>query len=82
MSLDVYDVVRVITPIPSERVDASVSKVNGIHVGDLGTVLMVLAESPAHAVYLVECVDPDGHTRWLATLFAEEIERVPTVGAT
>ncbi|KRA53909.1 hypothetical protein ASD77_04515 [Pseudoxanthomonas sp. Root65] len=82
MTLNMYDIVRVIAPIPSERVDASASRAKDVRVGDMGAIVMALAASEARTAYEVECVDPDGHTRWLATLFADEIERVAPVGAT
>ncbi|WAC62684.1 DUF4926 domain-containing protein [Pseudoxanthomonas sp. SL93] len=82
MILEIYDVVRVIAPISSVRVDASVPRVKDVLVGDVGTSVMVLAAPGARTSYEVECVDPDGHTRWLAALFADEVARVSTVGAT
>ena len=82
MTLEVYDVVRVIAQISSDRIDAGVSGARDIRVGDLGAIVMVLTAPGTRTAYEIECVDHDGHTRWLATLFAEEIERVSSVGAT
>lgn len=81
MTWNLYDVVRLIAAIPSERIDAG-QYANDVRVGDLGTIVMVLTAPDTRAAYEVECVGPDGHTRWLATLFADEIERVSPAGAT
>lgn len=82
MALEVYDVVRVVASIASERIGERLSDAKDVCIGDLGTILMVLPAPGVPTAYEVECVDPDGHTRWLATLFADEIERVSPVGAT
>ena len=82
MTLEVYDVVRVIAPASSERINAGVAEAKDVRVGDLGTIVMVLTAPGARTAYEVECIRPDGHTRWLATLFADEIERVTTEGST
>jgi hypothetical protein len=82
MALDVYDVVRVIARISSDRIDAGVSGAKGIRIGDVGTIVMVLTAPGTRTAYEIESVDHDGSTRWLATLFADEIERISPVGAT
>lgn len=82
MAWDVYDVIRVIAQIPADRIDAGMSGAKDIRVGDMGTIVMVLTAPGMRTAYEIESVDHDGSTRWLATLFADEIERVSPVGAT
>lgn len=82
MTWNLYDVVRLIAAIPPERINVGQFDANDVRVGDLGTIVMVLTSPDARTAYEVECVAPDGGTRWLATLFADEIERVSSVGAT
>ena len=53
-----YDVVEVI---------ATPSDVPGVAVGDLGTVLTVHEENGAVVAYEVECVLPDGRSKWVGT---------------
>lgn len=82
MTWNLYDVVRLIAAIPSGRINACLSETKDVCIGDLGTIVMVLTSPDTRTTYEVECVGPDGYTRWLATLFADEIERVSSVGAT
>jgi len=82
MALEVYDVVRVVASMTSERIDLPLSQAKDVCIGDLGTIVMVLTAPDTRTAYEVECVGPDGRTRWLATLFQDEIERVSPVGAT
>ncbi|MGO4223669.1 hypothetical protein AB4Y64_17680 [Lysobacter sp. TAF61] len=77
MNITEYDVVRVISDIPAERVDKSVGQCLP-RVGDLGAVILAHATEPQQEpAFVVECVGSDGHTIWLADIFARELERVP-----
>ena len=79
MNISQYDVVRVIAEIPTDRVDTTASEGRMPHVGDLGAVVTVLAPVPhREPAFVVECVGPDGHTVWLADIFASELERAPS----
>lgn len=42
--------------------------------GDVGTVVMAAAKGDASATVMVECVDADGMTLWLAAFAADELE--------
>lgn len=77
MNTSEYDLVRVIADIPADRVDAHFGLGRAPRIGDLGSVVMAYPASPHHEpAFSVECVCPDGHTLWLAELFASELERV------
>ena len=58
-----YDVVKVI----------SSSKGGNIKKDDIGTVVMILGEKDNRA-YEVECVLPDGSTKWIDTFKRDEIK--------
>ncbi|GAB3358446.1 hypothetical protein GCM10027430_29000 [Lysobacter tyrosinilyticus] len=78
MSISEYDVVRVIAQIPAGRVDTTASQGRMPQIGDLGAVVMVHPSVPHQELaFVVECVGPDGHTVWLADIFASELERAP-----
>lgn len=77
MTIAEHEVVRITAEIPADRVarDASAGRVPRI--GDVGAIVL------AHGVgthrepcFVVECVDPNGLTLWLADVFASELERV------
>jgi len=75
MNISEYDVVRVIAEIPEDRIDRGISK-RPPKIGDVGTVVLAHATQPRReAAFAVECVEPDGHTIWLADIFASELER-------
>ena len=77
MSISEYELVRLIADIPAERVDRDASQ-KLPQIGDLGAVVLVHAtQPPQEAAYVVEAVAPDGHTIWLADIFASELERTP-----
>ena len=44
-------------------------------VGDRGTIVEVFGPA-GEATYLVECVEPDGGTAWVAELAREELEAI------
>ena len=78
MNISEYDVVRVIAEITAGRVDTTASQGRMPQVGDLGAVVMVHASlHQQELAFVVECVGPDGHTVWLADIFASELERAP-----
>jgi len=77
LNISEYDVVRVIATIPPDRVDRSVSDDRVPQIGDIGAVVFVLATASSRGpAYIVECIGSDGHTLWLADMFASELERV------
>ena len=77
MDISEYDVVRVIATIPPERVDRSASDDRAPQIGDIATVVFVLATKSVHGpAFIVECVGSDGYTLWQADMFASELERV------
>lgn len=77
MPISKYEVVRVIANIPTDRIDHGASK-RPPQIGDLGAVVRAHAAQPGHsATFVVECVDSDGCTIWLADVFASELERAP-----
>lgn len=45
-------------------------------IGDIATVVMMLRTQPGRDGYLLECVDDDGRTVWLATFPREALEPV------
>lgn len=45
-------------------------------IGDIATVVMMLRTQPGHDSYLLECVDNDGRTVWLATFPSDALEPV------
>ena len=77
MRISEYDVVRVIADIPAGRINRSASQ-RSPRIGDLGAVVLVhTIQLDQEAAFAVECVGPDGHTIWLADIFASELERAP-----
>lgn len=83
MRISEHDVVRLIADIPEERVDRGASQRHP-QIGDVGAVVLVHTTQPQQeAAYAVECVGPDGHTIWLADIFASELKlaQVGSVGA-
>ena len=75
MAFQELEVVRVVASVPHGRADRSLEAAQHPQPGDVGAVVMVhrvsAGEEPA---YTVECVDPTGHTRWLADLLESELE--------
>ena len=72
--MEEYDLVRVSNLLKSERyVDGSEGVVRQPEVGDEGTVVHV--HSPGRA-YIVECVDSQGLTIWLADFVSAELEEL------
>ena len=67
-----FDVVRVrVLRVASRHVDGSAGAIRAPQVGDVGTIVHVLAPDR----FVVESVRDDGSTAWLADFDAEELER-------
>jgi len=71
------DVVRVASlKTPTREVTGSRGASRHPIIGDIGTIVHALG--PAH--FIVECVDADGHTVWLADFELDELDlRAPAV---
>jgi Domain of unknown function (DUF4926) len=71
------DVVRLCRLLAATRhVTGTEGVVRQPRVGDVGAIVHVLAEN----AFIVECVDSDGRTTWLADFVAEELEIVSPAG--
>jgi hypothetical protein len=66
--LEVVRVVRLLTPTREVCGTAGVSRQP--RVGDVGSIVHVLGPR----AFIVECVDPEGLTAWVADFEAEELE--------
>lgn len=70
------DVVKVVNLLDAHRhFDGSKSDMRSPCVGDIGTVVFIHSDN--HGVpngYIVECVNDEGLTIWLADFSAEELE--------
>jgi len=74
-ALKELDSVRVVRLLQAERpYDGTQSVMRPPRVGDTGAIVHVYATEGEAAVYIVESVDADGYTVWLADFRAEEIE--------
>lgn len=72
MPLAEFDVVRVrALNVPSRNFDGSKGVMREPRINDIGVIVHVLAEDE---MFIVECVDADGYTTWLADFSAEELE--------
>ena len=72
-SLQEYDVVRIVKLInPSRNITGMKSVSRPPKIGDVATVCHYYPESP----FIVEMVDQDGMTIWLADFVTEELELV------
>ncbi|GAB3361489.1 hypothetical protein GCM10027430_35480 [Lysobacter tyrosinilyticus] len=77
MQLQELDVVRLISPLPEGRVDPAIGNAAEPQAGDVGTVVIVhIVPSGQEPAFLVECVGPQGETRWLADVLQSELELV------
>jgi hypothetical protein len=70
--LDVVRVVHLLTL--TRKVDGTTGVLRQPRVGDLGTIVHLLGP---HS-FVVECVDADGQTAWVADFEAEELEQTPS----
>ena len=76
-----YNVVRVIAPIPANRIDRNAGEAREPQVGDIGTILIVHSIQPGQeSAFIVESVGADGHTLWMADILASELEQVSAGG--
>jgi hypothetical protein len=77
MQFKELDVVRITSPLPEGRVDPAIGDATEPQVGDIGTVVIVhTMQSGQEPAFLVECVGPQGETRWLADILQTELELV------
>ena len=74
--LQEYDVVQVIKLIQSDRhYDGNAGVKRPPQIGDCGTIVHIPPE-PNSEWCIVECLDKDGFTIWLADFTADELELV------
>lgn len=74
MKITEHHVVRIVAPVPIERVDGSFGDGRQPTIGDIGVVVHVYPILPAHeAMFIVECVGDDGSARWLADVKVSEL---------
>ena len=67
-----YEVVRVVS---------TSNKKNSVEVGDVGTILMIF-DSSEETAYEVECVLPDGSSKWIETLNRNQLRYEPELNKT
>lgn len=71
-SIEELDVVRIARLLESERqFSGTAGAQRAPQVGDVGTVVHVLE---ADRAFIVEAVDPEGFTLWVADFLAEELQ--------
>jgi hypothetical protein len=74
-ALKELDSVRVVRLLQAERpYDGTESVMRPPRVGDTGAIVHVYAGDGGAAGYIVESVDEDGYTVWLADFLPEEVE--------
>ncbi len=75
VSLKEFDCVRVVRLHQSGRpYDGTEAVMRPPQIGDVGAIVHVHAVDSGVAGYLVECVDAEGYTVWLADFLPDEIE--------
>ena len=75
--MDEYSVVKVISLLSSDRhYDGTEGVKRSPQIGDIGTIVHVNATNKS---YIVECVNSDGYTVWLADFVHDELETVSEV---
>ncbi len=75
MKFKEYDVVKVVRLLTdSRRIDGTESIMRQPQVGDVGTIVYVLDDSGDESKYIVESVNQDGMTVWLADFNHSELE--------
>jgi hypothetical protein len=78
LNLREYDVVRVVRLLEQERsFDGTESVRRAPRIGDVGTIIHEYDPSHSGAPVVVEMVDEEGMTVWLADFVCEELELVP-----
>lgn len=74
-ALKEFDCVRVVRLRQPERpYDGTEAVMRPPRVGDTGAIVHVYATDAGAAGYIVECVDAEGYTLWLADFLPDEIE--------
>jgi hypothetical protein len=74
-ALKEFDCVRVVSLRQPERpFDGTEGAMRPPRVGDSGAVVHVYCAEGGAAGYVVECVDAEGYTVWLADFLPDEIE--------
>jgi hypothetical protein len=75
--MDDLDTVRIVQLLtPSRAFDGTETTKRPPQLGDVGTVVHVGYRDSMPALYIVEAVDPNGHTLWLADFVPEELSLV------
>jgi len=75
-----YEVVEIVklSQAPKAYEGSSLNKRAPV-LGDRGTIVEVLSAPKVDTCFVVECVEPDGGTAWLADFSAEELAPVADV---
>lgn len=68
-----YDVVRV-RSLDGMRHDCAGLGTRAPMIGDLGTIVSILDGDDRHETFLVECVQPDASTAWIAAFPGHALE--------
>jgi hypothetical protein len=72
-----YDVVKICNlREPNRTYDGTKGIMREPRVGDRGIVVYVFGEINERTKYVVECVNPEGYTVWLADFWEGELEKV------
>jgi hypothetical protein len=75
--MDELDTVRIVRLLaPGRAFDGTELVKRAPRLGDLGTVVYVVYQDSAPALYTVEAVDLNGNTLWLADFVPEELSLV------
>jgi len=75
MKFKEYDVVKVVSLLTeSRRIDGTDSIMRQPKIGDVGTIVNVLDDAGYESKYIVESVNQDGMTVWLADFKHSELE--------
>jgi hypothetical protein len=74
VALKELDSVRVVRLLQVERPYNGTAVMRPPRVGDTGAIVHVYAANGEAACYIVECVDAEGYTLWLADFLPDEIE--------
>lgn len=74
MRIAEHSLVRLVAPVPAERVNGSFGEGHQPAIGDIGVVVHVYPMLPTHeAMFMVECTADDGGARWLADVKVSEL---------
>jgi hypothetical protein len=72
-----YDAIKICSlREPNRSYDGTEGIMREPRVGDTGTVVDVLGEHSKGMMYVVECVNPEGNTVWLADFWESELDKI------